>query len=246
MKKMMFDAAMWLAKNTARSGKNIPGNVPFSIDDIIYLLHTASQDAEFVKKYDGTGITFGKAIKQVAIDLLEIMNKYVVAKRIHDKYKGKLAYELSQNELQKLTNAIRLSLSDIYDKTKKRIKISSSQDKTHTEIINKVIDYIVSNQAKLKSSEKFYDVVKKYAGSSKLIWPSINVELKSGDEYKSLFKYLDKIDSGEERKDAESIINKYKNEVYFIFLALVISMFARVELGLARPAGECSYPRSRI
>ena len=57
-----------------------------------------------------------------------------------------------------------------------------------------------------------FDVVKKYSGSDSLIWPTLPIKIESGDEYESLFKYLDAYVQGKDIKHAEKWLTQFKNK----------------------------------
>lgn len=64
----------------------------------------------------------------------------------------------------------------------------------------------------IESVKKAFDIVKKYSGNESLVWPALNVEITSGDEYKSLFKYLDLYAKGTDKAHAEKWVSQFKNK----------------------------------
>lgn len=59
--------------------------------------------------------------------------------------------------------------------------------------------------------KRSFDIVKKYSGNESLVWPALDVEITSGDEYKSLFKYLDLYAKGTDKAHAEKWVSQFKN-----------------------------------
>ena len=205
-------AAVQLMALTKRGAKNIPGNVPFTADDIIFLIKEASQHPEFVSA-NGTPASFAKALRDAILDILEIAGRYVMAKKGSDKYKGKLAYEIPKPQLVSLTKAIKQSLDTLYKDTGKRYKVKDSESKMPNEIVNEAIDYIVRKRNTSKTPDaEFFKTVQKYAGNERLIWPTLPGKIASGDSFKSFYSYLDKVANGMERGVADKIISKYKNK----------------------------------
>lgn len=60
--------------------------------------------------------------------------------------------------------------------------------------------------------KKAFDVIKKNSGNESLIWPSLNVNIVSGDEYQSLFKYLDMYAKGSDKSHATKWVSQFKNK----------------------------------
>jgi len=205
-------AATQLFAITKRGSKDIPGNVPFTADDIVFLVKEASQHPEFVASAS-TPAAFAKALKDAIMDILVIANNYAMARRMADKYKGKLAYELPKNDLINLIKAIKTSLGILVNDTGKKFKVPDSGSKMPNEIINSTMDYIVRKRSLAKDPKNdAFAVVQKYTGNQSLIWPSIPAKITSGDNFKSLFAYLDRVAKGEEKGDADKIIARYKNK----------------------------------
>lgn len=205
-------AAVSLFGLTKRGSKNIPGNVPFTADDIIFLVKEASEHPEFVASA-GSPAAFAKALREAIMDILEIANHYVTARKKIDKYRGKLAYELPKNELNSFMNALKQSLETLYKDTGKRYKVKSSESMMPTEIINSAIDYVVRTRSKAKNPDApFFAVVQKFSGNESLIWPTLPGKIASGDNFASLYSYLSKVAKGEGRGEANKIIDKYKNK----------------------------------
>lgn len=206
-------AAVELMAKTKRGSKDIPGNVPFTTDDIIYLIREAAQHNEFVSS-SGNPATLAKNLRDAVMDILEIAARYAVAKRQMDKYKGKFAYELSKDKLSTLIDAIKQSLETLHTDIGKRFKVPMSSNRMPNEIVNMTIDYIIRNRSVSKNPKAtFFDTVQKYSGNERLIWPSIDgANIVNGDNFKSFFSYLARVAKGEERSAVESIVLKYKNK----------------------------------
>ncbi len=205
-------AASALFALTKRGAKDLPGNVPFTADDIVFLVKEASDHPEFVQSAS-TPAAFAKALKDAIMDILVIASNYVIARRSMDKYKGKLAYELPKNELTALINAIKTSLELLRKDTGKTFKVPESKSKMPNEIVNATIDYIIRKRSLSKDPKNAaFNTVQKYSGNESLIWPSIATKIGSGDNFASLFSYLGRVAKGEERGQVDKIIARYKNK----------------------------------
>jgi len=230
-------AAVILMSMTKRGAKNIPGNVPFTADDIIFLIKEASEHPEFVSA-NGTPASFAKSLRDAIMDILEIAGNYVSVKKKVDKYKGKLAYELPKTELIALVNAIKKSLESLYKDIGKRYKVKESAQNMPTEVVNETIDYIVRKRSSSKTPDSdFFKTVQKYSGNERLIWPTLAGNIINGDDWKSFFSYLDKIAKGQDRGEADKIIAKYKNKTKdMITKKLLIDRAFRKQLKLLNRA----------
>lgn len=248
--KIYSQAAQLIMERTKRnSGKAIPGGLPFTSEDIIFILDKVKADTEFT-----AGIKTAKQLADKVIDLcfeiLEIANGFVESSRIKQNYKGKLAYEISDSQRRNLADSIKVALQTIWLLQKKRIKVESKSD-AQTLVMRKVLNYIVgkspeiemdlqsiekdlqSTNAKTKAEamanlknlgkhlnsknvltfiRNAFDTVKKYSGSDSLIWPTLPIKVQPGDEYASLFKYIDAYKEGKDIKHAQKWVSQFKNK----------------------------------
>lgn len=247
-KTMFAKAAELIQERTGRSKTQpVPGNLQFTTEDIIFILNEVKKDDEFMAGIK-TAKQLSDAVIQVCFDVLAIANAFVEQKRWDKNYKGKLAYDVADEDRSKVANAIKVSLNAIYALTKKRIKLEKLSD-TQTLVLRKVINYIMSKSSgilsdlksieldmkstnpkvkaqaisNMKNLEKMFkskdavskiftafDVVKKYSGSDSLIWPTLPVKIEPGDDYASLFKYLDAYVAGKDIKHAQKWTKQFK------------------------------------
>jgi len=242
-------ASQLLMERTKRGAKStIPGNLPFTTDDIIHLLKAVKDDPSFME-----GIKTAKQLADRVIDLcfdiLSIANGFVEDHRLRDNYKGKLAYEITEQDRNKLGEAIKLALNAVFLLDKKRFK--PAEGDAQNLVMRKVLNYIMkknsliegdlqslakdstSSNAKLKAEavaniknlnkrlgvsdsikaiRDAFEVVKKYSGSDSLIWPTLAIKIKNGDEYSSLFKYIDAYKAGKDIGHAKKWVSQFKNK----------------------------------
>ena len=210
-------ATVALMNLTKRGASKLPGNVPLTIDDIMYLIFDVAENPEFMKGIS-TPTQLAKELKSMIFDIIDIANNYTQFIRKESGYKGKLAYELEDSELKVLIASIKFVLDKIFEKTGKRLVLKGAHAYSNNESINDVFDYLLRKSVQLDVISDDPDVklamkhIKKYSGNERLVWPTLSDKLQSGDKYKSLYSYFNKVLKGEGRSEAQKIIDKYKNK----------------------------------